>query len=157
MLLELMQLWKIEKMLTPKEISQIFEVQINTLYNWQKTKPKLYGYLENADYNAQKNDEINVLLQEYVSTIKLNFTSEDILYIVNSPMKLSSMQEIKEFEKAFITIEYKNIPKNRDIMSIYDKILILNIIEKYILYKKVYKYRQSSSINLEDFFKEFIS
>ena len=26
-------------MLSPKEISSLFEVQVNTLYNWRKTKP----------------------------------------------------------------------------------------------------------------------
>lgn len=144
-------------MLTPKEISTIFEVQVNTLYNWQKTKPKLYGYLENADYNAQKNDEINVLLQEYSSTIKLNFLKKEILYLIHSSMSLSTMQDIKEFEKVFITTEYKNIPKNTSVLEVYNKILSLNIIEKYILYKKVYKYRQTPDINIEEFFKEFIS
>jgi len=143
-------------MLTPKEISQIFEVQVNTLYNWQKTKPKLYGYLQNADYNAQRSDEINILLQEYSSNIKLNFKLEDILYIINSPMELLSMQDIKEFQKNFITVEYKNIPKNQNVIAIYDKILVLNIIEKYILYKKVYKYRQFPDLDIGEFFKEFI-
>ena len=42
-------------MLTPKDISTLFEVQVNTLYNWRKTKPKLYGYLQNADYNSKIN------------------------------------------------------------------------------------------------------
>lgn len=144
-------------MLTPKEISDIFEVQVNTLYNWQKTKPKLYAYLENADYNAQKNDEMNVLLQEYSLTIQLNFSKEEILYIINSSIKLSSMQEIKEIEKAFITSEYKKIPKNSIILEIYNKLLSLNIIQKYILYKKVYKIRQFPEINLDEFFVEFIS
>ena len=144
-------------MLTPKEISQTFEVQINTLYNWQKTKPKLYGYLQNADYNAQRSDEINILLQEYSSNIKLNFTLEDILYIINSPMELLSMEDIKEFQKIFMSIEYKNIPKNQNIIAIYDKILVLNIIEKYILYKKVYKCRQFPDLNIEEFFDEFIA
>ena len=49
-------------MLNNREISQIFEVQINTLYNWQKSKPKLYKYLQNADYNQNRNQEINILL-----------------------------------------------------------------------------------------------
>ncbi|QFR42510.1 hypothetical protein CVO_08805 [Sulfurimonas sp. CVO] len=144
-------------MLTPKEISNIFEVQINTLYNWQKTKPKLYRYLQNADYNIQQNDEINLLLQEYSSIIKLNFTFEEILYIIDSPMQLLSMEDVKEFQKVFITVEYKNIPKNQIILSIYDKILDLNIIEKYILYKKIYKYRQFCDLDINEYFKEFIA
>lgn len=154
---QLMPFFKREKMLTPKEISKIFEVQINTLYNWQKTKPKLYKYLQNADYNMQKNDELNILLQEYSSTIKLNFTTEEILYIINSTMELLSIEDIKEFQKVFITVEYKNIPKNQIVLCIYDKILVLNIVEKYILYKKIYKYRQSLDLDINLFFKEFIA
>ena len=54
-------------MLTPKEISELFEVQINTLYNWRKSKPKLYSYLQNADYNSKINNEINALLNLAIS------------------------------------------------------------------------------------------
>lgn len=143
-------------MLTPKEISQIFEVQVNTLYNWQKTKPKLYAYLKNADYNSQKNDELNILLQEYSSNIQFKFTYDEIVFIINSTFELSSIQDIKDFQKIFITAEYKNIPKNQIIISIYDKISPLNIVEKYILYKKVYRYRQTKDLNVKNFFQEFL-
>ena len=50
-------------MLSNKEISQNFEVQINTLYNRRKSKPKLYRYLRNADYNFEQSKEINILLK----------------------------------------------------------------------------------------------
>lgn len=149
--------FKRDKMLTPKEISKLFEVQVNTLYNWQKTKPKLYRYLQNADYNIQKNDEINVLLQEYAVTVQFNFTIEEVLYLVHSKTELLSIEDIKNFEKIFMGAEYKNIPENPILFSIYDKILGLNIIEKYIFYKKIYKYRQSPDIKINEFFSEFLA
>lgn len=147
-------------MLNNREISEQFEVQVNTLYNWQKSKPKLYKYLQNADYNKVRNKEINVLLSEYSKDIKRSFSIDEINYIIDSPFELVSIEEVKSFQKIFMEKEYKKIPSNSDmILSIYDKILELNIIEKYILYKKVHKLRESNEFTKEefiDFFKEFI-
>ncbi len=148
-------------MLNNREIATLFEVQINTLYNWQKTKPKLFKYLQNADYNSSRNEEINILLSEYTKSIQKEFIIEEINYIISSDLKLLSMDNIKNFEKIFIKIEYKNIPLSNDIiLSIYDKLKLLNIIEKYILYKKIYKFREDKMVenkNINIYFKEFIS
>lgn len=147
-------------MLNNREISEQYEVQVNTLYNWQKTKPKLYKYLQHADYNKERNREINVLLNEYAKDIKKDFTLDEITYIINSPTQLVSIDEVKNFHKVFIEKEYKQIPSKSDmILGIYDKILSMNIIEKYILYKKIHKYREDDKINSSDiksFFSEFI-
>jgi hemerythrin len=147
-------------MLNNRQISEQYEVQINTLYNWQKTKPKLYNYLQNADYNKERNHEINILLSEYSKDIKKDFTLEEIEYIIDSSFQLVSIEEVKSFHKVFIEKEYKNIPSKSDlILSIYDKILELNIIEKYILYKKIHKVRSKDNITISDYpelFKEFI-
>ncbi len=147
-------------MLNNREISEIFEVQVNTLYNWQKTKPKLFKYLQNADYNSSRNEEINVLLKEYSKEFQKEFTKEDILYLVNSPFILNSIDDVKNIHKIFIENEYKNIPLKRDeILSIYDKIAQMNLIEKYILYKKIHKYREKDELtesDLESLFGEFI-
>ncbi len=148
-------------MLNNREISELFEVQINTLYNWQKTKPKLYKYLQNADYNYNRNQEINVLLDEYSRDIKKDFLPKEIEYIIKTAVELSSIEDVKIFHKIFIECEYKNIPHNRDnILLIYDKISKLNIIEKYIFYKKIYKYRKNSKFEKNEIlkvFKEFLS
>ncbi len=147
-------------MLNNREISEQFEVQINTLYNWQKTKPKLFKYLQNADYNSTRNQEINILLSEYSKEIQKEFLIEDISYIIKSPLTLHSIDDIQNIDKIFMECEYKNIPTCRDIiLSIYDKIKQMNLIEKYILYKKIYKYRESSDVKEKDissFFKEYI-
>ena len=121
-------------MLNNRQISEHFEVQVNTLYNWQKHKPKLYKYLQNADYNQERNDEINILLSEYSTSIQKEFLIEEIQYLIQSPIKLVSMDEVKNFQKIFI--------------------------EKYILYKKIHKIRENKNRTDEDikiFFQEFIS
>ena len=147
-------------MLTNKEISNYFEVQVNTLYNWQKTKPKLYKYLQNGDYNKERNNEINILLSEYSKSIQKGFTIQEIDFLINSTIKLISMDEVKNFHKLFIEKEHGNIPTNSDmILSIYHKILDLNIIEKYILYKKIHKIRErdyNTDEDIKQFFQEFV-
>lgn len=148
-------------MLSNREISEYFEVQVNTLYNWQKTKPKLYKYLQNADYNFERSNELNILLGEYSKTFQKEFFVDEILYIINSPINFTSIDEIKNIHKIFIEKQYNDIPINRDkILSIYDKLSKLNIIEKYILYKKVHKIRENNNIETAQvtlIFKEFIS
>ncbi len=147
-------------MLNNREISEQFEVQVNTLYNWQKTKPKLFKYLQNADYNSTRNQEINILLSEYSKEIQKEFFFEDIVYIIKSSLIINSIEDIQNIHKIFMECEYKNIPASRDIiLSIYDKIRQMNLIEKYILYKKIHKYRESNNLKEQEistFFKEYI-
>lgn len=144
-------------MLNNREISELFEVQVNTLYNWQKAKPKLFKYLQNADYNSSRNEEINILLKEYSKEIQKEFNFEEISYIIKSAMILNSIEDIKSIHKIFISYEYKNIPTARDtILSVYDKISQMNLIEKYILYKKIYKARQLKQNDIEIYFEEFL-
>jgi len=145
-------------MLNNREISELFEVQVNTLYNWQKSKPKLYKYLRNADYNSIRNEEINVLLQEYAKNMKMDFTIDELSYILKSDLELVTIDEINSFAKSFIKSQTKNMTHSIDIiLSIYDKLKSMNIIEKYILYKKIYLYKDDKTNNtIEEFFQEFL-
>jgi len=145
-------------MLNNREIGELFEVQVNTLYNWQRTKPKLFKYLQNADYNNSRNQEINILLDHYSQIFKKEFLEDEIHYIVSSKIKLMTIEDIKFFGKNFIKHEHKNLIEYSDIiLNIYDKIKEMNIIEKYILYKKIYKFRESKeTLKLSIYFKEFI-
>lgn len=144
-------------MLTPKEICSLFEVQINTLYNWRKSKPKLYSYLQNADYNSKINNEINVLLEYFSKTIQKNFTLKEIDFLIVSDYELLSIEEVNDFQEYFIKANYKMLLTNHKlVLSIYDKIKNLNIVEKYLLYKKIYKVRQVGDQNRAEFFKEFL-
>ncbi len=148
-------------MLNNRQISELYEVQINTLYNWKKSKPKLYKYLQNADYNKERNEEIHILLSEYSQLIQKNFLLKEVEFLINSSVELVTMDEVKTFEKVFIKHEYKEIPSQLEmVMAIYDKINALNIIEKYILYKKIHKYRNKKEIiteSISQMFQEFIA
>lgn len=145
-------------MLTPKEISSLFEVQVNTLYNWRKTKPKLYAYLQNADYNSKINNEINVLLESFSETFSKDFSLEEIDFLIISDYELTSIEEVDKFHEYFIKANYKVLLSNHDlVLSIYDKVKELNIVEKYILYKKIYKVRQVGDQNRATYFSEFIN
>mgnify|MGYP000353068989 CR=1 FL=1 len=144
-------------MLTPKEICDLFEVQINTLYNWRKTKPKLYSYLQNADYNLKRNNEINVLLDFYSKTFSKTFTLNEIQYLIDAEFELNSIEEVNSFHTIFIKSNYKLLNSESNvILNIYDKINELNIIEKYILYKKIYRIRNIEELDLVTFFNEFL-
>jgi len=144
-------------MLTPKEISSLFEVQVNTLYNWRKSKPKLYSYLQNADYNSKINNEINVLLEYFSKTINKSFTLNEIDFLIISDYELITIDEVNEFQEHFIKSNYKLlITDHKLVLSIYDKIKELNIVEKYLLYKKIYKVRQVGDKDRATFFKEFL-
>ncbi|WP_321778131.1 hypothetical protein [Sulfurimonas sp.] len=149
-------------MLNNREISQRFEVQVNTLYNWQKSKPDLYSYLKHADYNKERNQEINLLLDYYAKTMSKNFSVEEIHYIINSDINPHTIKEIDDFHKIFITLESKNLSIKSDfLLSIYDKFHTMNIIEKYIFYKKVYRIREKESSYSKDkielYFDKFLA
>ncbi len=144
-------------MLSNREICENFEIQVNTLYNWKKTKPKLYKYLQNADYNFERSREINILLERFAKDISYDFEIAEIEYIINSSIEFISIEEIDEMSKHFIKSEYMRLNKNTDlILNIYEKLKKMNIIEKYIFYKKIYKYRKSKKLDIDEYFKEFI-
>lgn len=149
-------------MLNNREISDRFEVQINTLYNWQKSKPNLYSYLKHADYNKERNKEINVLLDYYAKSINKDFSVEEIHYIINSDINPHTIEEIEDLHKIFITLEAKNLSIKSDfLLKIYDKFHTMNIIEKYIFYKKVYRIREKESSYSKDkielYFQEYLT
>jgi len=148
-------------MLNNREISERFEVQINTLYNWQKSKPKLYSYLQHADYNKERNREINVLLAHYAKSINKDLSVEEIHYVINSSINPHSIEEIEDLHKNFIISEAKNLSIKSDfLLKIYDKLSTMNIIEKYIFYKQVFRIRERENSftkdKIESYFKEYI-
>jgi len=131
-------------MLTNRQISENFEVQINTLYNWRKTKPRLYRYLQNADYNFEQSKEINVLLDRFARDIQADFTPEEIREVIGSKFEARSIDDIEHMERYFIKEHAKRLAKEGPfLLGIYDKIHALGIIEKYIFYKRVHHMRSS--------------
>ncbi len=147
-------------MMTNRQISENFEVQINTLYNWRKTKPKLYKYLQNADYNFEHTKEINVLLSRFAEDIDYDFTPEEILEFVESKFEAKSIDDIENLERHFIKEHAKRLANEGDyLLGIYDKIHKMNIIEKYIFYKRVHNLRSEQKkpdiSHIRDYFDVF--
>ena len=147
-------------MLSNKEIAQIFEVQLSTLYNWRKTKPKLYRYLQNVDYNFEQNKEINILLNRFAKEIKPKFSQEEIKFIIESDFEAKNMDEIEYIHRYLVALYKDRLDKESIVFNIYDKLTAMNIIEKYILYKRVYNFRAEkkklNSKNIQEYFEEFI-
>ncbi|EBD1779193.1 TetR/AcrR family transcriptional regulator [Campylobacter jejuni] len=49
-----------------KEISEILNIEIRTLYNWEKTRPKLYNFIfENLNLNKEKFSKMKDLIETY--------------------------------------------------------------------------------------------
>jgi len=149
-------------MMTNRQISENFEVQINTLYNWRKTKPRLYKYLQNADYNFEQTKEINVLLSRFAEDIHYDFSPEEILEVVESKFEAKSIDDIESFEQYFIKERAKRLAKESDfLLGIYNKIHAMNIVEKYIFYKRVHNLRsekkQPELGDIREYFDVFCS
>ncbi len=148
-------------MLSNKEISQNFEVQINTLYNWRKSKPKLYRYLRNADYNFEQSKEINILLKRFAKEIQGAFLVEEIIFFVKSEVEARSIDDVEHIERLFILAHQKVLHKESVLLfTIYDKLSNMGIIEKYIFYKRAYNLRaEQTRVNenvIREYFEEFL-
>ena len=149
-------------MMTNRQISENFEVQINTLYNWRKSKPRLYKYLQNADYNFEQTKEINVLLSRFAEEIHYDFSAEEILAVVESKFEAKSIDDIENLERHFIKEHAKRLAKESDfLLGIYNKIHAMNIVEKYIFYKRVHNLRSEKkhpeSSDIREYFDVFCS
>jgi hypothetical protein len=149
-------------MLSNRQISENFEVQINTLYNWRKTKPRLYRYLQNADYNFEQSKEINILLSRFAKEIQAHFNPEEILAVVESKFEAKSIDDIENLERHFIKEHAKQLAKESDfLLGIYNKLHDMNIIEKYIFYKRVHHLRAEQKkpdlIHVKEYFDVFCS
>jgi hypothetical protein len=149
-------------MLSNKEISQNFEVQINTLYNWRKSKPKLYRYLRNADYNFEQSKEINILLKRLAEDIHAQFVVEEIAFFITSDVEAKSIEDVENIHKLFLVKHQKELHKNSElILAIYDKISVLGMVEKYIFYKRAHNLRaeqtQIDTTVIQEYFSEFLA
>lgn len=77
-------------MIEKKEIAKILDIQIRTLYNWEKNRPTLYKFIiENIDKEKEKNSKfdelkkyfskLNEIEQEYfLSKIKIKVIEKEI-------------------------------------------------------------------------------
>ncbi len=150
-------------MLSNREISQNFEVQISTLYNWRKTKPKLYKYLRNADFNFEQSKEINVLLKRFAQEIQCDLSIPEIRLFIESKFEAKSIDEIEAMHRSLLQLHHKELggEKGSLYFGFYDKVSTMNIIEKYILYKRVHNLRAEKREEIGDevireYFEEFL-
>ncbi|WP_456456714.1 hypothetical protein [Nitratifractor sp.] len=150
-------------MLSNREISQNFEVQISTLYNWRKTKPKLYRYLRNADFNFEQSKEINILLKRFAQEIQCDLSIPEIRLFIGSKFEAKSIDEIEAMHRGLLQLHHKELTGEEAPLyfSFYEKVARMNIIEKYILYKRVHNLRAEKREELSDdlireYFEEFL-
>jgi len=145
-----------------KDIVNKFEVSRATLRNWKKSKPNLYAYLfsyKKESDNADKLREINIVLEKYAKeSIKPLFTYEEIFYIYG---KIFELQDTKDIEKLFVESCAEDMNKDFEfIITIYNKIKNLNIVEKYILSQRLKKLKETKEKITKEYiihnFREFL-
>jgi len=147
-------------MLSNREIAQNFEVRISTLYNWRKTKPRLYRYLQNADYNFEQTKEINILLERLAKEIEGKMSVMEIRFFINSKFEARSLDEIERMHRMFLRLHHRDLDSEM-IFDLYEHIAEMSLMEKYIFYKRVYHFRQEmkedSDQEIREYFAEFLA
>lgn len=149
-------------MLSKKEISEKFEVTRTTLYNWKTTKPNLYDLLLNSDGSNDKVREIKIILEKYSKTIISDFLLEDIEFILNLNLE-NNLDDIEKLHTIYIEQTSKDLKQNSEfILSIYQKIQSLNVVERYIFISRIksikkQKIKQNElRTAIKHYFKEFL-
>jgi hypothetical protein len=147
-------------MLSNREIAQNFEVRISTLYNWRKTKPRLYRYLQNADYNFEQTKEINILLDRLAKEIEGEMSIMEIRFFIHSKFEAKNLDEIERMHRMLLRLHHKDLDSEM-IFDLYEHIAGMSLIEKYIFYKRVYHFRQEmredSEEEIRNYFNEFLA
>jgi hypothetical protein len=154
-------------MLSTKEIAVKLDIPITTLYGWKKDdkKRKIYNYLANADDQYEKYRKVNIILEEYIRSTKLNlFSYEEIEYIFNLDLNISDDFDTKNIHLYFINKTQKSKIETTDfILNISNKLASLNVIEKYIFCDRLQivslkiKNKKEEKVEiLKHYFKEFL-
>ena len=127
-------------MLSTKEITERFEVSRATLHNWKSTKPNLCNLLKTADEQFTKYREVNILLDRYIQTVPniALFEYKELEYILQLNQENLKIEELENFHLKFIekSIKIEKEPTT-NALNIYKKLENLNLIEKYILNKRL--------------------
>jgi hypothetical protein len=149
-------------MFSKKEITEKYEVTRTTLHNWKTTKPNLYNLLLNSDGSNSQMRELTIILEKYSKTIINNFSLEDIEYILNLNLE-NYLEDIEKLHTIYIEQTSKDLRQNSEfILSIYQKIQSLNVIERYIFISRIksikkQKIKQNElKTAIKHYFKEFL-
>ncbi|WP_456394507.1 hypothetical protein [Nitratifractor sp.] len=147
-------------MLSNSEIAKNFEVRISTLYNWRKTKPRLYRYLQNADYNFEQTQEINALLDRLAKEIEGEMSVMEIRFFIRSKFTAKNLDEIERMHRMLLRLHHRDLDSEM-IFDLYEHIEAMSLMEKYIFYKRVSQFRQEgredSDEEIREYFGEFLA
>lgn len=146
-----------------KDIINKYEVSRATLHNWKTTKPNLYNLLLNLDGKNDELRELTIILEKYSKTINPSFTLEDIFFILDLTLE-DFIEEIEKLHTIYIEQTSKNLKENSEfILSIYQKIQNLNLIEKYIFISRIKRVKKNKikemdlKTAIKHYFKEFLT
>ena len=145
-----------------KDIISKYEVTRATLHNWKTTKPNLYNLLLNPEDTNEKLRDINIVLEKYSKTIKSTFSEDDILFILNLSLE-NFVEDIEKLHTIYIEQTAKELKENSEfVLSIYQKIQDLNLIERYIFILRIKSLRKEKikqtdiKTAIKHYFKEFL-
>lgn len=149
-------------MFSKKEITEKYEITRTTLHNWKTTKPNLYNLLLNSDGTNSEIRELTIVLEKYSKTIISDFLIEDIEYILE--LKLEEyLEKVEKLHSLFIEQTSNDLKQNSEfILSIYQKIQNLNVVERYIFISRIksikkQKIKQNElRTAINHYFKEFL-
>ena len=149
-------------MLSKKEISERFEVTRTTLHNWKTTKPNLYNLLLNSDGSNNELRELTIILEKYSKNLNFDFLVDEIEYILDLNLE-NHLENIEKLHTIYIEQTSKELKeKSEFIMSIYQKIQNLNLIERYIFISRIKSLRKEKikqtdiKTAIKHYFKEFL-
>ena len=150
-------------MYSKKEITERFEVTRTTLHNWKTSKPNLYNLLLHSDSSNNELREITIILEKYSKTIKSQFEIEEVEFILDLDLE-NYLEEIERLHTIYIEQTPKDLKQNSElILTIYQKMQNLNIIERYIFISRIKSVKKQKTkekelkIAIKYYFKEFLS
>lgn len=150
-------------MYSKKEITERFEVTRTTLHNWKTSKPNLCNLLLHSDSSNNELREITIILEKYSKTIKSQFEIEEVEFILDLDLE-NYLEEIERLHTIYIEQTSKDLKQNSElILTIYQKIQNLNIIERYIFISRIKSVKKQKTkekelkIAIKYYFKEFLS
>ncbi|MCV3394269.1 TetR/AcrR family transcriptional regulator [Campylobacter sp. CNRCH_2013_0671h] len=85
---------EIQNKINKKEISEKLDIEIRTLYNWEKTRPKLYNFIVNS---INKENERNSKLEE-LQKLYENLTDLEKEYYLSEMKTKILKRKLKENE-----------------------------------------------------------
>lgn len=85
---------EIQNKINKKEISEKIDIEIRTLYNWEKTRPKLYNFIVKS---INKENEKNTKLKE-LQELYENLTELEKEYYISEMKTKILKRKLKENE-----------------------------------------------------------